>query len=282
MQRVVRGTKVQWLAALAASVLAAGPVFAETDARVRTLIVALRHDDPSIREQACMSLDIIGKASIEALPALITTAEKDTDPNVREEATVTLGSFIEESESALDVVIAGLKDPNLSVRLAAVRALSAPKAPPERTALPLVEALLRNRDADFGEAAYKCLQRYKPLPKQATPAVREALSSKEPFIRLIGTRLASGLSALDEDTLAELKKIADDGIKSGSFQGAELTLKALTLVISTSSPTQEQLAFLARMTKSQDRSERHAALECIVSIRNSESAAEAINKAAVN
>jgi HEAT repeat protein len=128
---------------------------------VPSLIVILKHDDPTVRWQAARALGKIGVPAVPAVPELARLATSDPEPLVREHAAEALGDVGPAAADGIPALVQALHDPVARVRRDAVRALGQ-MGLAAKGVLADVRALHDDPDADVRAAAGRALRLIDP------------------------------------------------------------------------------------------------------------------------
>ncbi len=118
-----------------------------------------------------------------ALPSLI-AGVADPDVRVRQAAIEALEVLGADAAPAAPALVRALADRNVFVRWAAARALGKMAPAQAALAVPGLQALLRDRDLDVRLAAAAALKHYGPAAQAALPVLLEAVQKGDPTVRL--------------------------------------------------------------------------------------------------
>lgn len=118
-----------------------------------------------------------------ALPSLI-AGVTDPDVRVRRAAIEALEMLGADAAPAAPALVGALVDPNIFVRWAAARTLGKMAPAPAALAVPGLEERLRDLDLDVRLAAAAALKQYGPAAQPALPGLIEAVQQRDPSVRL--------------------------------------------------------------------------------------------------
>jgi HEAT repeat protein len=221
---------------------------------VPDLAAALKDSEPGVRQAAAEVLTAIGPVAREAVPAL-TDALKDTVPNVRlaaavalahldptrareavrlladatdnAEAVAALADVGTEARAAVPALIAALKHKDQAVREGARRALAS-------IGTPAVTALidtLKGENGDVSTLAAEALSMVHPRPREAVPALRDALK-KDPS----RVEAAVALVRIDPKQAGEVVPVLIEELKTEDQKRRLAAIHALRQIGAASKP----------------------------------------------
>jgi HEAT repeat protein len=165
------------------------------------LLKALKDPAAEVRSAAAYSLGRIGADAKADVPAL-TGALEDKEADVREAAGIALGDVGPAAKAATPALVRALKDRQGTVALAAAQALQ--RLDPDafvRSALPVLIAIIRDKDSEVRDKAVFALGKLGPPEKAAVPPLCELLVDGDPYVRRAAAR---GLSAIGPEAKAAI------------------------------------------------------------------------------
>jgi len=170
--------------------------------RLPILARLLRDPDPKVRRHIAVWLGWMKKAPVEMVPPLIVAAG-DSDPEVRAAAVHSLGSVGPEGKDAVPTLLVSLTDEDARVRREAIYALSQ-IGPNARAGVPQLIELLKSEDREVRkEAAHALGHIGGEEAKTAVPLLAAMIGDKEMNYSDAGW---NALNRIDPATLERMKK----------------------------------------------------------------------------